>query len=91
MCLLQPTQLIAYMYGAAAMRSDQQELSDKMTAMLKSYYFGLQMHCIKIVYINTMTIFVINKYSIKGEGWGGVARGRRSLVLSVNFCFPALD
>jgi len=54
------------MYGAAAMRSDQQELSDKMTFN----YFWLQMHCIKIVYINTMMIFVINKYSIKGGGWG---------------------
>ena len=28
------------------------------------------MHCIKIVYINTVMIFVINKYSIEW-GWGG--------------------
>jgi len=39
-----------------------------------------------------MMIIVINKYSIEGGGrWGAVARGRRSLVLSVNLCFPALD
>jgi hypothetical protein len=36
--LLQPTQLNAYMYGGAAGRSDQQQLSDKMTAGHKSYY-----------------------------------------------------
>jgi hypothetical protein len=37
--LLQPTQLNAYMYGGAAVRSDQQQLSDKTTAVQKSYYF----------------------------------------------------
>jgi len=29
------------------------------------------MQCIKIVYINTMMIFVINKYSIEGGVGGG--------------------
>jgi len=40
--------------------------------------FSSYMNCIKIVYINSMMTFVINKNSIEGGG----ARGRRSLVLS---------
>jgi len=42
------------------------------------------MHCIKIVYINSMIIFVINKFGKRKKQFG-------SVCVSVNFCFPALD
>ena len=49
------------------------------------------MHCIKIVHINTVMIFVINKYCIEGVGGGKRKNEYGSVCVSVNICSPALD
>ena len=45
------------------------------------------MQCIKIVYINTMMIFDINKYSIEGRG---VCKRKKESGSVCKFMFPSI-
>jgi hypothetical protein len=47
------------------------------------------MHCVKIVYINILMIFVMNKYTTEGGGGGKRKGGSGSLCVSVNFFYLA--
>ena len=49
------------------------------------------MHCIKVVYINTMMTFVINKYSIEGRGWGGKREKESGSRCVSKFLYPSIQ